>query len=175
VSILRGINVSGQKKVLMADLKMLYENLHFKNINTYIQSGNVVFETNSKTDLRKAIESAILNAFGFDVPVIVIKADEFRETLQANPFIKDKEIAIDKLHITFLENTPDLKNSDALKTIESNEDQYILNNKIIYLYCPEGYGKTKLSNTTIEKKLRVKATTRNWKTCNELLKIIDPI
>ncbi len=173
ISILRGINVSGQKKILMADLKTIYENLKLKNITTYIQSGNVVFETNSKVNLQEAIEKAIFKTYGFEVPVIVIEAEEFKQNINANPFIKEKAIALDKLHVTFLEDAPSVTNSDALKSIKSSEDRYILNNKIVYLYCPGGYGTTKLSNTSIENKLKVKATTRNWKTCNELLKIIE--
>jgi len=173
ISILRGINVSGQKKIPMAELKTLYHELKFKNIATYIQSGNVIFstgQTNFKTLSRK-IEQKIFEKYGFHVPVIIRTADEMQSAINNNPFLKIKNIAIDKLHVTFLEDNPNNDHIEKIKAYQYEPDKFIIVGKEVYLSCPDGYGRTKLTNTFFESKLKVRATTRNWRTVNELLKI----
>src|SRR3954471_13536569 len=94
ISILRGINVSGQKKIQMTDLKALYEGLKFKEVITYIQSGNVIFKSKSASDqkLAKRIEDAIYERYGFTVPVIIRTAEEMEHAISANPFLKQSNI-----------------------------------------------------------------------------------
>ncbi len=174
ISILRGINVSGQRKILMADLKALYENLKFKDVITYIQSGNVIFKTSEKSSnqsLSLLIEKAILKQYKFDVPVIVRSIEEIENTIAINPFLKEKNINIEKLHVTFLAETPTQINLDSLKNINYPPDKFIVIDKEVFLYCPDNYGETKLSNKFFETKLKVAATTRNWKTINKLVEI----
>ena len=104
ISILRGINVSGQKKILMADLKALYENLQFENVKTYIQSGNVVFKSEKKladADTAKRIEEAIQKKYGFHVPVIIRSHKELEKVIASNSFLSEKNIDLKKLHVTF--------------------------------------------------------------------------
>ena len=98
LSILRGINVGGQKKIQMADLKLLYEELGFKNITTYIQSGNVIFQSKSDKNLSKRIEQQIFKRYGFTVPVIMRTLDELRTLLDENPFLKEKRIKEEMRH-----------------------------------------------------------------------------
>jgi uncharacterized protein (DUF1697 family) len=173
ISILRGINVSGQKKILMADLKTLYENLGFKNITTYIQSGNVIFEADKKTthQLEQAISKAIENQYKFDVPVIVRTASDLRKLLTTNPFLKAKDINVDKLHVTFLSDPPSTDDLNVLNTFDYSPDRFKVIDQEVFLHCPESYGETKLSNKFFENKLKVKATTRNWKTVNALVEL----
>src|ERR1035437_4521436 len=109
ISILRGINVGGNRKILMADLKSLFEKLEFSNIQTYIQSGNVIFNSDQKrsnADLEQEIQQAIADTFGFDVPVIIRSAEEMTDSIANNPFWKVKDIDIDRLHLTFLKELP---------------------------------------------------------------------
>jgi len=169
-TILRGINVSGQKKIRMADLSKLYESLGFTNVRTYIQSGNVVFESvPGKPDkLAHDIEQAIRKEYGFDVPVLVRARAEIRASIRANPFLKAAGIDITKLHLTFLEHAPE---KSVVRTFDPGplgQDRYSIKDTNVFLYCPGGYGKTRLSNTFLEKRLGVRATTRNWKTVNVL-------
>lgn len=174
ISILRGINVSGQKKILMQDLKALYETLHFKKISTYIQSGNVVFSTDKKTDEQKLageIEQAIQNKYQFEVPVIVLSLEQLQQTVAANPFLKEKNINPEKLHVTFLGKKPSVENMKNIESIGFLPDRFVLIDTAIFLFCPDSYGNTKLSNTFFETKLKVSATTRNWKTVNKLLEM----
>ena len=173
ISILRGINVSGHRKIPMKELKSLYSELHLKNITTYIQSGNVVFSAdkiNPKT-LAKIIEQKISEKYNFDVPVIIRTIDEIQSVLRNNPFLKERSIEMDKLHVTFLADHPGKENSEKLKSYHHEPDRFTIIDREIYLYCPGGYGNTKLSNNFFENKLKVTGTTRNWRTVNELLKI----
>ncbi|MDQ2721365.1 MAG: DUF1697 domain-containing protein [Bacteroidota bacterium] len=174
VSILRGINVSGQKKMLMSDLKVLYEGLKFKDVITYIQSGNVIFKSEVKIsdiELAKKIELSILKKYGFNVPVIIRSVQELTKAISINPFLKEKNINLEKLHITFLSEIPKKENVENINALNFSPDQFIIIGKEVFLYCPGGYGETKLSNNFFEKKLKVNATTRNWKTVNKLLEL----
>ncbi len=173
LSILRGINVSGQKQIKMVDLKKLYEELGFKNVKTFIQSGNVVFESNSAAKLSQKIEEKIKAHYSFDVPVIIRTKEELQRAIDHNPFLKKKNIALDKLHITFLAEQPEKENIKATEVYDYAPDEFHISDKEVYVYCPNGYGNTKINNTFFEKKLKVGATTRNWKTSNELLKLME--
>lgn len=173
ISILRGINVSGQKLIKMDALRKSYENLGFRSVTTYVQSGNVFFIGNrvKPDELAQTITQQIEKDFGFDVPVIVLTIENLKQIIESNPFIKHSHKDTTFLHVTFLTSKPQ---ETDINTIEekklSGEDIFITDNAV-YLYCPNGYGKTKLTNTFLETKLKVGATTRNWKTTNELLKI----
>lgn len=174
LSILRGINVSGQKMIKMPDLKALYENMGFKNVSTYIQSGNVIFENKEDNELSKKIEKKIFEKYDFHVPIIIRSTKEIETTINENTFLKKKNIELDKLHVTFLEDIPLKENIEKIKDVKFEPDRFYISGKTVYLYCPNGYGKTKLNNTFFENKLKVNATTRNWKTINEVFKIMKP-
>ena len=167
ITLLRGINVSGQKKIRMADLKSLYESLGFENVQTYVQSGNVVFDSKEQDviGLRETIEAQIESTFGFSVPVLIRTGDDVRRVIENHPFA-DKEAI--RVLVTFLYKQPEKSKLVALSQYEDKVDQFAIGEQEIFLFCPGGYGKTKLSNTFLEKKLGVVATTRNWKSVNAL-------
>ena len=173
ISILRGINVSGKNKIPMAELKLLYEKAGFKNVTTYIQSGNVVFSAKEETakELEDKIKQLIFKKWGFAVPVIVRTVEEMQAVVNSNPFLKMKGIDLEKLHVTFLADLPAKENIEKIKQYQYKPDEYIIDTREVYLSCPGGYGSTKLSNTFFESKLKVTATTRNWRTVNELVRI----
>lgn len=170
IAILRGINVGGKRKVLMADLKELMETIGYQNIQTYIQSGNLIFNGGDKLEnkgIEQEIENAILKKFSFEVPVIVLSAEEIENAVANNPFYK-ADADINKLHLTFLNEMP---NKDKLALVESfdhSPDQFKIIGKNAFIYCEDSYHKSKLTNDFFEKKLKVKATTRNWKTVLKL-------
>ena len=173
ISILRGINVSGHRIIKMEKLRELYADLGFKNVKTYIQSGNVVFQAKGKSndELSLKIEKSIKENLGFEVPVIVIELKELKQILKSNPFLKDKTKDISFLHITFLSGNPNQEDLDKIINVKYEQDEFSLIKKAVYLYCPNGSGNSKLTNTFFENKLKVNATTRNWKTALELLNI----
>ena len=173
VAVLRGINVSGQRIIAMKDLKSLFQKAGFENVMTYIQSGNIVFgssEKNSKK-LEKEISELIENHYNFSVPVLVISEEEMKNIYTNNPYIEQKR-DIMKLHVTFLEKTPDAKLIASIRDEKYQSDEFVIDGSTIYLYCPDGYGMTKFSTTFFEKKLGVPATTRNWKTVTALLDLM---
>ena len=160
---LRGINVSGQKKIRMADLKSLYELLGFGNVQTYVQSGNVIFDSPEQdaAKLRSSIEAQIETVFGFSVPVLIRTAVDFKRIIENHPFAQEEEI---RVLVTFLYEQPEASTWSELSNYKDHVDKFVLGKQEIFLFCPGGYGKTKLSNNFFEKKLGVIATTRNWKT-----------
>jgi len=170
ISILRGINVSGQKKIIMTDLVKLYEDLGFTDVKTYIQSGNVVFNSTKKVSnslLVKQIETKIKEIYGFQVPVIIRTVEELSKIIASNPF---KNETSENLYVTFLSNLPNSNHLDNLIELNYLPDEFIVIEKEIYLNV-SSYGTTKLSNSFFENKLKVTATTRNWNTVNKLLAI----
>ena len=166
ISILRGINVSGQKKILMADLKVLYEELGFKNVQTYIQSGNVVFEyiETPALKLQQLIFEKINNHYGFDVPNLILTSSEIKDALDNNPFKN-----IEKMYFTFLEKQPTKENIDILNGYSFENEYYQLIGKVIYSHFPNGAGRAKMTNNFFESKLKVNATSRNLNTTKKLL------
>ena len=170
ISLLRGINVAGQKKILMADLKALYISLGFCDVQTYIQSGNVVFSSELGVyEIVTLIEKAISKEYGFDVPVQVREVAVFEKLIAECPFSElDLVEEGTRVMVTFLANLPNEENVAKLMTYVKESERLVLHGRQIYLHCPNGYGKTKLSNTFIEKKLDVTATTRNWKSVVKL-------
>ena len=168
---LRGINVSGQKKIKMADLKSLYHSMGFSNVETYIQSGNVIFDigSESKIEIKSRIEKAIEEKYKFHVSVVIRTNHEIAEIIENNPFgpvdlVEDGT----KVLVTFLSSKPANDKISGINKYVVIPEKLVVVEKEVYLYCPNGYGKSKLSNTFLEKKLSVGATTRNWKTVHKL-------
>ena len=177
ISILRGINVSGQKSIKMDALRKMYENLVFQSVKTYVQSGNVIFKGKDFkiAVLEQIISRQIKKDFGFDVPVIVLTIDKLKKIIENNPFSKDPSKDASFLHVTFLSSKPKNFEREIIENKKSNGEEISFSDNAVYLYCPDGYGISKLSNSFLETKLKVGATTRNWKTTNELLKIAQEI
>jgi uncharacterized protein (DUF1697 family) len=173
VAMLRGINVGRGKVVKMERLRASLGSLGFGNVRTYVQSGNVVFDSKQKSgaELSKKIEAKIQRDFGFAVPVILKTSKEIEQVVRDNPLVKEKEIDHSKLHVTFLSAAPLPAAAKTLEPLATSREQFRVLNREVYLYCPDGYGISKLSNTTIEKKLSLVATTRNWRTVNALLEM----
>ena len=175
ISILRGINVSGHNLIKMGALKILLTELGFINVRTYIQSGNVVFESTLPDEEKIAlvISGGIHDRFGFVVPVIVFSHDYLESLMAKNRFLYERVEDILKLHITFLSREPAIGLSDAISRDQYLPDEFYIEGNAVFLFCPNGYGNTKLSNTFFEKKLKVQATTRNWKTILELARMTE--
>ncbi|MCP4443323.1 MAG: DUF1697 domain-containing protein [Aureispira sp.] len=175
ISLLRGINVGGHKKIKMAELKAAYEELGLTKVKTYIQSGNVLFNTTKldKTKLSLAIQKGIVDKWGFEVTVWVIDPKEWSTYIENNPFLSQKDIDTSKLHLMMLQASPEKDFLDALKDFDSGDDEFKCIENVIYLHCPNGQARTKLNNNFFERKLKVTATTRNWRSSNKLLELAN--
>ena len=174
ISLLRGINVGGQKMIKMDALQKLYELMGFQGVTTYLQSGNVVFKANnfSIQALEQKISEEIQKSFSFVVPIIVLSIDKLQQIISNNPFANDANKDVSFLHVTFLASQPIGIDYKMIEDKKQNGEEICLTHIAVYLYCPNGYGRTKLTNNLLENKLKVGATTRNWKTVNELQKSV---
>ena len=173
ISILRGINIAGKNKVVMADLKTLYESLGFEDVATYIQSGNVVFKgpAANPSRLAKSLEDVFAGHFNFPIRVLVLTEDELRKVINANPYAQDPGKDAAFFHVTFLGAVPSNSSIEKAQSIEAEEDDIQFIGQAAYLYCPNGCGRSKLTNNVLEAKLKVPATTRNWRTVNKLFEL----
>ncbi|MDO8736364.1 MAG: DUF1697 domain-containing protein [Thermoleophilia bacterium] len=175
ISILRGINVGGKKKIKMEELKAAYESLGFENIRTYIQTGNVIFDSSvpNESDINASIRNQLAAVFGFQISVLIRRMDGFQQIIKGNPFLDEQAVDPRALHVTFLSQAPSQTALAVIEPAADDGDQYRFSdsNEEVYLFCPDGYGRTRLSNSFFEKKLGVSATTRNWNTVNRLYEI----
>lgn len=171
IVILRGINVSGRNKIKMKELAELLNRSGLQNVRTYIQSGNIVFDHDDKPPryFEELIHKALFDEFGYRVPVIVMLREYLNKVISENPFLSRKDVYPDKLHVTFLSEYPDKAHTHLPLEVRYPPDEALPGDKAFYVLCPEGYGRTKYNNDFFEKKTKVAATTRNWKTCNKLL------
>lgn len=170
IALLRGINVSGSNLIKMDALKKSLETLGFFNIRTYIQSGNIIFqsEENSASTLAQKIREKIQQDFNLQVPAMVKTSEEWNIAVAENPFLPEYSDTIENLHLTFLDTMPENSMIEKILPLKNEPDTGVIIGDRIYLYCPEGYGRTKFTNTYFENKLKVKATTRNWRTMLKL-------
>ncbi len=169
ISLLRGINVSGQKKIKMADLRQLYTDLGFAHVKSYLQSGNVVFQS-PETDtvqLVSQIQAAIQAVYGFEVPVLIRKAADLQRIVETSPY-RDQE-DIKTLYVTFFNTPPAAERIAAIEAPENCKDEFTIGSDEALLYVPTGFGRTKINNNWFERNLKVTCTTRNWKTVNALI------
>jgi uncharacterized protein (DUF1697 family) len=167
VALLRSVNVGG-RVLPMAGLRTAFEKHGFEDVETYIQSGNVVFTSSSRSEaaVAKHAHTAIRSTTKLDVPVFIRSPAALRKIIAAQPFV---DAAPKALHVTFLEHAPAAALVRALAARPSPPDEFAVKGREIYLCCPNGYGRSKLNNAFFERALKTAATTRNWNTVQKLL------
>lgn len=176
IALLRGINVGGAKKVPMAQLRALCERqLGWSDVTTYVQSGNVVFSApdgSAPRALADALEQAIVEEFGFDSLVTVRTRDELAEIVSANPL--GATVAEGRFfHVNFLSEAPDPDAVARLVPDDPSPEAYALIGRELYLKTPEGLSRSLLARVLVERPLRVRVTSRNWRTVATLLELAD--
>ena len=177
VALLRGINVSGANKIFMLELKNLFLDLGLSNPTTYLQSGNVVFLTRQKdtNKLELLIKSKINENYGYNIKVFVIPKLIFLNVYSRNPFINKPDIDVKKLCSVFLSDIPIKEDFDRIKNEPTFDEELELDERIIYMYCTNGFGKAKVTNNYLERKLKLNATSRNWNTVTNIQKLLENI
>jgi uncharacterized protein (DUF1697 family) len=171
VALVRGINVAGRAKLAMSDLRQAFADADCSNVTTYIQSGNVVFRSSrSATRVTADVAALLGKRHGLDVAVVVRTGPQLASVVARNPF---SEASRDrsKLHVTFLAGTPTPARVDRTESTSFLPDEFRVLGREVYVYCPGGYGRTKINNTFFERSLGVAATTRNWNTVTTLAKM----
>lgn len=174
ITLLRGINVGGHKVIKMADLKQMFESIELKQVKTYIQSGNIVFESKNDVDfLNKRIQSEIKNVFGFDVPVMLRTHEEFINMIKRCPYEADSLLEGESIHVAFLANELSEKEKDQLLMQKNETEDCYIHEKVVYLFFKNSIRNSKLMNQF--QKLHTPATVRNWRTVNKLKAIVEGI
>ncbi len=168
IALLRGINVSGQKLIKMAELRESLEKAGFAGAKTYIQSGNIILQSAERDSkiIEEQVKALIKKDFGFDVPTFVTTAEYLEDTVNSNPF---PEAETKKIYVSLLNEKPDQERVEALKALDFSPEVYVIDDMRVYLFAALGAAKSKLSNNFFESKLKVKATSRNWNTINKLI------
>lgn len=177
IVLLRGINVGGKNKLPMKSLVAIFEVLGCRNVRTYIQSGNVIFEADDAlaATVPEGVRAAIEEEFGYSIPVVQRTARELAEAIRQNPWIDDDETIDPKaLHVAFLADEPSAEAVAGLDPERSPGDAYRVLGREIYLKCPNGLARTKLTNAYFDSCLGTVSTMRNWKTTNKLLELASP-
>ena len=174
---LRGVNVGGHNKLKMDDLRALCESLGLRNPQTFIQSGNVVFQTKERNlaALAKRIENAIERSFGFRPAVIVRTSAELKDVIARNPFTKRRGIDPSRLLITFLASDPSAEAREQVLKIKVEPEELRIDGREVYIYYPNGMARPKLPWTTLEKTLKTSGTSRNWNSVTKLLEIAEKL
>lgn len=166
IVILRGINVSGKNSIPMVELRELVTIMGFQNVQTYIQSGNIILNSKlSKDQVIEKVKNGITSKFGYDVPVLARTIFEWEKAITNNPYPTENHKIVS---FTFLSDVPE---ETTIEVNITNSDVYTVINDMVYMYCPDGFGRTKLTNNLFEKKLKVTATSRNLRTTLKLLEM----
>jgi uncharacterized protein (DUF1697 family) len=172
VSLFRAINVGGHSQVKMAELTELHRTIGLANVRTYLQTGNVVFETdrNDSTLLASEIAQGFEQKFGFATEVMVRNVSELRQLTTLNPF-NQPERESKWVVVMFLSVSPEARAKKELLEVYKGPEEMHFVDKELFIYYPEGIGRSKLSNNYIEKKIKAMGTGRNWNTVMKLLEM----
>ncbi len=170
IALLRGINVGGKNKLPMRVLAALFVEAGCTDVQTYIQSGNVVFDAPAKLDVPALVSKSISIQLGLSVPVVVRTAAELAEVVAANPFKSSRE-DLETRAVLFLAGRPPPAAIARLDPLRSPPDEFAVRGGEIYLLCPNGFARTKLSNDYFDRKLATISTGRNWRTVLKLAEL----
>lgn len=175
ITMLRGINMTGHNTIRMTRLADLFRQIGYNDAETCIQSGNIVFTCHNFKieEVSLVIRKAILSEFDLDIAVIIRTPDEMKKIISANPFLGEPDFDPSKMAVLFLESKP--SDAQVLKVagIDYPLDKFHINGSEIYIYCPNGFGKTKLYTNFFEAKMKVTGTARNWRTVNKLMEMAE--
>lgn len=177
ISLLRGVNVGGHNQIKMEALRALYESLGLLDVQTHIQSGNVVFRTKGRdlALLAKRIGDGIEQGFGFRPGVILRTPAELRDAIARNPFRERPGIEPSKLLVTFLLSDPGAEAREKVLGIKADPEELRIEGRELYVHYPNGMGRTKLPAALIEKILKTPGTGRNWNTVTKLLEMAEKL
>ncbi len=176
IAFLRGVNMAGHNSLKMNDLSGLFQSLGFKDVRTYIQSGNVVFSDQSGksvSELSVIIELAILKKFNYTVPAIIRNIYDLKQILSINPFINEENFNPGRMVAILLHEETTADQINKVSDVDYPPDKFKIIGSEIFVYCPNGFGKSKLYTNFFEKKMGVTGTARNWNTINTVLQMAE--
>jgi len=170
ITLLRSVNMTGHNVIKMTSLANLLRKIGYADVETYIQSGNIVLTCNNsnRDNVSSMIRNAILAEFNLDIAVITCTSDDMTKIISANPFLEEPGFDPSKMAVLFLDLKPTYAQIQKVSGINYPPDKFHINGSEIYVYCPNGFGKTKLYTNFFEAKMKVTGTARNWRTVNKL-------
>jgi uncharacterized protein (DUF1697 family) len=171
IALLRGVNLLSHNRIKMDALRTLCESIKLRDVQTYIQSGNIVFRTKETNEAKLAarIERAIEAEFGCRPPVILRTTSQWKEAIGRNPFAKRTDVAPNRLLVHFLAGDPGAEAREKARAIPAAPEEMHIFESELYIYFPNGMGRPKLSLPAVERALKVSASGRNWNTVLKLL------
>lgn len=177
VAMLRGVNVGAHNRIKMDALRDLCGALDLLDVQTYVQSGNIVFRTKERnlTTLAQKIRSGIEKKFGFSPEIILRSASDLRDVIARNPFAGMKDIEPGKLLVDFLSSEPSPEARTSIRAIKTDPEKLHIEGREIYIYFPNGAGRSKLSWPALEKILKTPGTARNWNSVTKLLAMAEEL
>ena len=177
ISMLRAVNVGGHSQIKMEALRALYSSLKFENPQTYVQSGNVIFKTNERdlALIAKHIQQSIEKKFDCRPEVILRTAAELRSVIAKNPFAKRTNIEPNKLLVTFLASDPGNEARENLRKQKFAPEELHVADRELYIYFPNGIGKSRLPWPRLDKILQTPGTGRNWNSVTKMLEIAEKL
>jgi uncharacterized protein (DUF1697 family) len=177
VSMLRGVNVGGHNKIKMDALRSLYESMKLREAQTYVQSGNVIFRTAERDIalLTKRIEDGIERKLGFRPDVILRTAAEMRQVILRNPFAKRRGIEPGKLLVSFLASDPGEEGRKKVLQMKCDPEELRIEGREVYIYFPNGIGRSKLPWARLDKMLKTPGTGRNWNSVTKMLEMAEKL
>jgi uncharacterized protein (DUF1697 family) len=177
VTFLRGINVGGHAIVKMDALRALFVSLKFRDPQTYVQTGNIVFKTSERSlpAIAVTIQRAIEKKFACRPEVILRTVEELRAVVARNPFAERPEIEPGKLLVSFLAGVPAKDAAESLRLMAISPEELHLLNREVYIYFPNGMGKSKLPWSRLDKVLKTPGTGRNWNSVNAILAMAEKL
>ena len=175
ISMLRGINVGGHNKIKMDALRALYESLKLQDAQTHVQSGNVIFRSDERdiARLTKRIEEGIERKFGFRPSVILRTVAEMKDVIARNPFAKRRGIEPGKLLVSFLASDPGEEGREKVRQMKCDPEEMRIEGREIYIYFPNGAGRSKLPWAGLGKMLNTQGTGRNWNSVTKMLEMAE--
>jgi uncharacterized protein (DUF1697 family) len=176
VSFLRGVNMAGHNKIRMTDLTALFGEMGFTDSETFIQSGNVIFTergNRSVNEITTLIESTIIEKFKIEIPALLRNVKDLNEIISENPYLSEKDFDPAKMAVMFLHDEPAEELLLKIRQVDYPPDKFMIIGREIFIWCPNGFGRTKLYTNFFENRLKVTGTARNWNTINTILGIAE--
>lgn len=177
VSMLRGVNLGPHRRLKMDELCSVYESLKLRDVQSFLQSGNVLFRTDAKDEdaLKNRLEKSIQQRFGFSSDVILRTTAELKNVIAKNPFAKRRDIEPAKLLVTFLATDPGEAARKQVREIKTAPEDLRIQGREIYTYYPNGMARPKVPWAAIERIIKTSGTGRNWNTVTKLLELAEKL
>jgi len=173
IALLRGVTPTGKNKIpKMSYLVEVLEEVGFKNVSTYIQSGNILLDTDLKRDdTENLIHNTILDKIGADLSVIIKEKDQLQKSVIENPF--DNTYDFSRIHLVFTNENIDKEKLEIIKSKNFGLEKFAVGSECLYLYLPRDAKPKRLNTNYIEKQLSLTMTMRKLNAINHLVELCN--